>query len=329
VRRRQFVAILGAATLGGPLAAQAQPAGKTKHLGVLMGIAESDPMGQSRIQAFRRGLEELKWIEGKNLRIDFRWGAGDAGRIRAYAKELVNLAPDAIFVTNTPPTRALQQATRTIPIVFAVVADPVGDGFAASLSKPGGNITGFSNMDAVMAGKWLQFLKEISPSLERIAILYNPDTAAHSVFLPALEAGASPVGVTLVRATVREPGAIEGTIAALASAPSTGLVVLPDIFTTTNRTLIIASAARYRIPTMYPFGFLAAEGGLMSYGPDSTDQYWRAASYVDRILKGARPADLPVQVPTKFDFVLNLRTAKALGITFPPSILARADEVIE
>ena len=326
MRRRRFLAVAGAAA-SAAFPAYAQPAGATRHIAVLLGAAESDQIGQSGIRKFREALRELNWIEGRNLRIDLRWGGGDLARIRVQAAELVSLAPEVLFSTNTPPTRALQQATRTIPIVFAVVSDPVGDGFVASLSKPGGNITGFSNMDAAMAGKWMQLLKEITPDLQRIAVIYNPETAPHSVFLPALEAAAALLGVTLVRAAVREPAAIDATIAALAGNAS--LAVMPDVFTTLNRTAIIAAAARHRVPAVYPFAYLAVEGGLLSYGPDSADQYWRAAAYVDRVLKGAKPADLPVQTPAKFDFVVNLKTARAQGIALPPTILAAADEVIE
>lgn len=327
MRRRESIILLATTAAAYPLAARAQPAGPTRRIGVLMGSAEGDPVMQSRLKSFREALRQLNWIEGSNLRIDFRWGGGDPVRIRAQAADVVALAPDAIFTTSTPPTRALQQATRTIPIVFAGVADPVGDGFVVSLSKPGGNITGFSNMDAAMAGKWMQLLKEITPGVRRIAVLYNPDTAPHSVFLPALEAAALPLGVTLVRAAVREPEGIDGAIAGLAGDAS--LAVMPDVFTTLNRASIIAAAARHRVPAVYPFAFLAVEGGLIAYGPDGGDQFWRAAAYIDRVLKGARPADLPVQAPAKFDFVINQKTARAQGIVMPPSILARADEVIE
>lgn len=327
MKRRESIILLATTAAACSLAARAQAADPARHIAVLMGSAEGDPLMQGRLKSFRDALRQLHWIEGSNLRIDFRWGGGDAARIRAQAVELVGLAPDAIFTTSTPPTRALQQVTRTIPIVFAGVADPVGDGFVASLSKPGGNITGFSNMDAAMAGKWMQLLKEITPGVKRIAVLYNPDTAPHSVFLPALDAAAPPLGVTLVRATVREPGAIDGVVAALAGDAS--LAVMPDVFTTLNRAAIIAAATRHRVPAVYPFAFFAIEGGLIAYGPDGGDQFGRAAAYVDRILKGAKPADLPVQAPAKFDFVVNQKTARAQGIVMPPSILASADEVIE
>ncbi len=327
MRRRKSIILLATTVAAYSLAAGAQPAGPTRHIAVLMGSGEGDRLAQGRLESFRDALRQLNWIEGSNLRIHVRWGGGDAARIRAQAVEVLGLVPDAIFTTNTPPTRAVQQATRTIPIVFAGVADPVGDGFVASLAKPGGNITGFSNMDAAMAGKWMQLLKEITPGVKRIAVLYNPDTAPHSVFLAALDAAAPPLGVTLVRATVREPEAIDGVVAGLAGDAS--LVVMPDVFTAANRAAIIAAAARHRVPAVYPFAFFAIEGGLIAYGPDGGDQYRRAAAYVDRILRGVKPADLPVQAPAKFDFVVNQKTARAQGIVVPPSILVSADEVIE
>ncbi|MDI1285629.1 MAG: ABC transporter substrate-binding protein [Reyranella sp.] len=327
MKRRKSIILLATTAAAYPLAATAQPAGPTRRIVVLLGNVEGDPVMQGRLKSFRDALRQLNWIEGNNLRIDIRWGGGDPERIRAQAAEAVGLAPDAILTNTTPPTRAAQQATRTIPIVFAGVSDPVGDGFVASLSRPGGNITGFSNMDAAMAGKWMQLLKEITPGVKRIAVLYNPDTAPHSIYLPALDAAAPPLGVTLVRATVREPGAIDGAVAGLAGDAS--LAVMPDVFMTLNRAAIIAAAARHRVPAVYPFPYFAIEGGLIAYGPDSGDQFWRAAAYVDRILKGAKPADLPVQEPAKFDFVVNQKTARAQGIVMPPSMLASADEVIE
>jgi putative ABC transport system substrate-binding protein len=327
MKRRKSIILLATTAAAYPLAATAQPAGPTRRIVVLLGNVEGDPIVQGRLKSFRDALRQLNWIEGNNLRIDILWGGGDPARMRAQAAEAVGLAPDAILTTSTPPTRAAQQATRTIPIVFAGVSDPVGDGFVASLAKPGGNITGFSNTDAAMAGKWMQLLKEITPGVKRIAVLYNPDTAPHSIFLPALDAAAPPLGVTLVRATVREPGGIDGVVAGLAGDAS--LAVMPDIFTFLNRAAIIAAAARHRVPAVYPFPYFAIEGGLIAYGPDSDDQFWRAAAYVDRILKGAKPADLPVQEPAKFGFVVNQKTARAQGIVMPPSVLASADEVVE
>ena len=326
--RRTFIGGVMGGFFAVPLAARAQDA-RTRRIGILMGIAENDPEGQARVAAFRQGLQDLKWVEGRNIRIDLRWGTGDATRVKAHAAELVSLAPNVILATNTPTVRALQQATRAIPMVFAGLADPVGDGAVTSLSKPGGNITGFSSFDAAIAGKWLQLLKEISPNIVRVAVIFNPDTAPHSIFMPALEAAASSVALKLIRATVRDTAAIENAIATLGREPGGGLVVMPDVFVTGHRELVIAVAARNRVAAVYPFRFWVAQGGLLAYGPDIVDQYRRVATYIDRILQGAKPADLPVQAPTKFELAINLRTAKAVGLTIPQSLLVRATEVIE
>jgi ABC-type uncharacterized transport system substrate-binding protein len=328
MKRREFMAFVGGA-LALPLGARAQQSGAKRRIGIFMGQLESDPQGQARVAAFREGLRELKWVEGNNISIDIRWGSGDAAQVSAFAAELVSLAPDVILGSNTPQMRALKQATQTIPIVFAGLADPVGDGIVASLSKPGGNITGFSSFDAALGGKWLQLLKEISPGLVRVAIIFNPDTAPHSLFLPTLEPAAQSAGLTLVRANVRDTTAIERAIVSLASDPGSGLIVMPDVFVARHRHLIIALAARHRLPTVYPLPYFAVDGGLMAYGTDFADQFRRAAFYVDRVLQGAKPADLPVQAATKFGLVINLKTAKALGLTVPPTLLARADELIE
>ena len=328
MKRRQFITLLGGAAAW-PLAAHAQQSERMRRIGIFMGQLESDPQGQARVAAFRQGLRDLKLIEGINISIDIRWGSGDAAQVSALAAELVNLAPDVILGSNTPQMRALKNATQTIPIVFAGLADPVGDGLVASLSKPGANITGFSSFDAALGGKWLQLLKEVSPNLVRVAIIFNPDTAPHSLFLPELEVAARSAGLTLVRAAVRDAAAIEGAIVSLASAPGSGLIVMPDVFVARHRQLVIALAAQHRVPTVYPLPYFAVDGGLMAYGSDFDDQFKRAASYVDRVLQGARPTDLPVQAATKFQLVINLKTAKSLGLTVPPSLLARADEVIE
>ena len=327
--RRTFIGSVAGGLLAVPLAARAQQDARTRRIGILMGIAENDPEGQARVAAFRQGLQDLKWVEGRNIRIDIRWGTGDATRAKAYAAELVSLAPDVILATNTPTVRALQQATRAVPMVFAGLTDPVGDGAVTSLSKPGGNITGFSSFDAAIAGKWLQLLKEISLNIVRVAVIFNPDTAPHSIFMPALEAAAPSVALKLIRATVRDTAAIENAIATLGREPGGGLVVMPDVFVTGHRELVIALAARNRVPAVYPFRYWVAQGGLLGYGPDIVDQYRRVATYIDRILQGAKPADLPVQAPTKFELAINLRTAKAVGLTIPQSLLVRADEVIE
>ena len=327
--RRTFIGGVTGGLLAVPFAARAQQDARTRRIGILMGIAENDPEGQARVAAFRQGLQDLKWVEGRNIRIDIRWGTGDATRVKAYAAELVSLAPDVILATNTPTVRALQQATRAIPMVFAGLTDPVGDGAVTSFSKPGGNITGFSSFDPAIAGKWLQLLKEISVNIVRVAVIFNPDTAPHSIFLPALEAAALSVGVKLVLATVRDTAAIENAIATLGRESGGGLVVMPDVFVAGHRELVIALAARYRVAAVYPFRYWVAQGGLLAYGPDIVDQYRRVTAYIDRILQGAKPADLPVQAPTKFELAINLKTAKALGLTIPPTVLLRADEEIQ
>ncbi|MBL8699865.1 MAG: ABC transporter substrate-binding protein [Alphaproteobacteria bacterium] len=315
--------------LASPLLARAQQQATPRRIGVLMGAAEGDLEGQARVEAFRKGMRELGWVDGGNIRLDVRWAGGDAGRSVVLARDLANAGPEVILGSNTPTMRALKQATQTIPIVFAGLADPVGDGIVASLSRPGGNITGFSSFEPAIAGKWLQLLKQVSPGITRIGVMFNPDTAPHHLFWPALVAAAPSLGLTLVAADIREPLAIDPAIADLASVPGTGLVMMPDIFITLHRRLLFASAARHRVPTVYPIRYFAVDGGLMSYGSDFADQFHRAAAYVDRILKGARPTDLPVQVPSKFEFVVNLKTAKALGLDLPPALLVAADEVIE
>ena len=329
MQRRDFIMLLGGAAAVWPLAARAQQTDRMRRIGVLVGLAEGDSEGQARVAAFRQGLHELKWVEGHNVRIEIRWGAGDAARTSAYAAELVSLAPDVILGTNTPTVRALKQATDTIPIVFAGNSDPVGDGVVASLAKPGGNITGFTGFDAAIAGKWVQLLKEISSGTKRIAVIFNPDTAPYTIFLPVMETVAPQVGVRLIPAPVRDTVAIESAISNLASVPGGGLVVLPDIFMALNRELILRLATRSRLPTMGPLRFYPVDGGLMSYGSNFPDLFRQSAAYVDRILHGEKPSDLPVQAPIKFELVINLKTAKDLGLEVPPSLLARADEVIE
>jgi putative ABC transport system substrate-binding protein len=328
MRRRHFITALGCVAAFS-IAARAQQRPASKRIGVLFGLAESDPEAQSRLTAFRDGLRDLKWTEGINIQIDVRWGNGDGRRVRSLASELVQLAPDVILGVNTAPVRALKQATRTLPIVFTGLSDPIGDGIVTNLAKPDGNFTGFSSFDPALAGKWLQLLKEISPNIVRAAIIYNPDTAPHSIFLPALDAAAPSLGIALVRATVRDSAGIEDSIAAIAREPGGGVAVMPDIFTATNRATTISAIARHRLPAVYPIRYHALDGGMISYGPDFIDLHRQAASYVDRILKGAKPADLPVQTPTKFELVVNLKTAKALGFSMPSTLLARADEVIE
>lgn len=328
MNRRAVTAFIGGA-LAAPLVARAQAQGTPRRIGVLMGNAEGDPVGQTRLEAFRTGMRELGWTDGGNIRLDIRWAGGDAARAATLARELVGAGPDAIHGAGTPAMRALKQTTDTIPIVFAGLADPVGDGIVTSLARPGGNITGFSSFEPAIAGKWLQLLKQVSPTVTRVGAIFNPDTAPHQLFWPALVTAAHAVGVTLISAAVREQSAIDVSISALGSVAGTGLVVMPDSFTSRHRQLLPDSAARHRVPAVYAISSFVPYGGLMAYGSDFNDQHHRAASYIDRILKGARPADLPVQVPSKFEFVVNLKTARALGIDMPPSLLAAADEVIE
>jgi ABC-type uncharacterized transport system substrate-binding protein len=328
MKRRQFITLLGGAAAW-PATARAQQPDRVRRVGLLTSFAADDPEARARVAAFMEGLQALGWVEHRNVRVDYRWSAGDAETIRRHAAELVALAPDVILSQSTPALAALQKATRTIPIVFVSVSDPVGDGLVASLAKPGGNITGFSNYEPTLAGKWLELVREVAARVERIAILFHPGTAPHSIFLPPMEAAASSLAVKLIPARVHNNTEIESAIATLGREPGGGLFAMPDSFTNVHRKSIISSAALHRVPAIYAFRFWAADGGLMTYGVDVRDQYQRAASYVDRIFKGEKPADLPVQQPTKFELAINLKTAKALGLEVPPTVLARADEVIE
>jgi putative ABC transport system substrate-binding protein len=302
-----------------------------RRLGVLIGWRESDPIGQARATILVQGLDTLGWKEGGNLRIDWRWFGGDPALFERNAAELVALGPDVLLAGgSSTAVAALQRQTSSIPIVFVQVADPVGQGFVASLARPGGNITGFSNYDPPMAGKWLGMLTQITPPVGRVAVLYNPATAPYAgLMLHAIEEAAGSLAVAVRAAPVNDDAEIEAMMAGLAREERCGLLVLPDPFTGGHRDTIIAAAARHRLPAVYPFRYFTASGGLMSYGIDQDDLYRRGASYVDRILRGAKPADLPVQRPTKFELAINLKTAKALGVTIPPSLLAAADEVIE
>jgi ABC-type uncharacterized transport system substrate-binding protein len=330
MKRRELIALLGSAAMS-PVAVRAQkPTGPLRLVGVLMAFAESDPRGQSAFEAFRDTLTKLGWTDGANLRIELRWSAGDADRMRALAIELVELRPDAIFGASTAVIGVLARATRTIPIVFVFVADPIGSGFAASLAHPGGNITGFAAEDSTMGGKWLELLKQIAPRTVRVALLFNPSTAVPiQLFMPSIQAAASSLAVQASAAPVHGKEEIEGVIAAQARSPGGGLIVMPDIFNTTNRDLIIGLAAHYGVPASYTENVFAQSGGLIAYGSLFVESYRQAAGYVDRILKGAKPADLPVQAPTKFELIVNLKAAKALGLTIPESFLTQADEVIE
>jgi putative ABC transport system substrate-binding protein len=328
--RRRALALLAALAPLAPLhAAFAQPADRVRRIGMLFSFDEGDPEAARRLAMVRAGLAALGWVEGRTLAIDVEYGGTDSARTRARAAALVARAPDVLFGSSTPILRALQQQTRTTPIVFAGVSDPVGDGFAASLTRPGGNITGFQSFDPPTAGKWLELLKEVVPTLGQATVIFNPDTAPHGLFMPALAAAAPLVGLVLAAAPVRSAGAIDAALAAAAHGGNGGLVVMPDVFMMGYRAPIIALAARHRVPAVYSQPLWAAEGGLMAYGPDYAELYRRSADYIDRILKGADPAALPVQAPSRFELVFNLATARALGIAVPATVLARADAVIE
>jgi putative tryptophan/tyrosine transport system substrate-binding protein len=330
MRRRELITLLGGAAATWPLAVGAQQPNRMRLIGVLMGFAESDPAAQSGVTAFQGALTNLGRMEGSNLRIELRWGAGDADRIGAFAKELVELQPDAILGQTMPVIGALARETRTIPIVFVLVADPIGGGYAASLAHPGGNITGFTFVESAMGGKWVELLKEIAPRTVRVALLFNPATAVPLQFyLPSIQAAASSFAVQASAAPVHAKNEIEDVIAAQARNPGGSLIVMPDAFTSTNRDLIIALAARYGVLAIYPAPFFAESGGLIAYGNNFDEQFRQAAGYIDRILKGAKPADLPIQLPTKFELVINLKTAKSLGLKISESFLVRADKVIE
>jgi putative tryptophan/tyrosine transport system substrate-binding protein len=330
MRRREFITLLGGTTAAWPLAVRGQQGDRTRRVGVLMGFAESDPTAQSWAAAFRDTLAKLGWSEGNNLRIELRWGAADPDKIRTLAKELVDLRPDVIFDQTTPVTEALGRVTQTIPIVFVYVADPIGSGFAASLARPGSNITGFTYLEPTTGGKWVELLKEIAPRTTRVALLFNPATTPPLKFyMPSVQAAASSFSVEASTAPVHARDEIEGVIAAQARNPGGGLLVMPDVFNDANRELIIALAASSGIPAIYPRPVFAESGGLIAYGADLTEQFRQAAGYIDRILKGANPGDLPVQQPTKFELAINVKTAKALGLSVPQSMLLLADEVIE
>jgi len=332
MRRREFITLLGGAAAGLPLAVQAQQNGPVRRVGVLVGGAETDPQTVAGLAAFKPELQELGWVDGHNIRIDYRFAAADADRINAFAKELVALRPDLIVGSTTPVVAVLQRETKTIPIVFITVSDPVGSGFVTSLPHPGGNITGFINIEASLSGKWIEILKEIMPRVTRATLMFNPETAPYFAFYQQpFEAAARSNGIEPIAAPVHSAADIGRVFDSLGGRPDTGLVLPPDIFIglKTNLALITSLAASYRVPAVYPYRYMVAAGGLISYGVDITDLYRRVPSYVDRILRGAKPVDLPVQLPTKFEFAINLKTAKALGLDVPPTLLGRADEVIE
>ena len=330
MKRREFITLVGGAAAAWPLVARAQQAGAVRVIGVLIDYAASDQAAQSLVTAFRDTLANLGWKEGTNLRIELRWSAGSADKVRTFAKELVDLRPDAILGRGTPETLALFHETRTIPIVFAAVSDPIGSGFVANLTHPDRNMTGFTNVESTVGGKWVELLKEIAPRTSHMALLFNPATAAPVQFyLPSIQAAAQSLDVKVNAAPIHAKDEIEGVMAALAREPGGGLIVLPDTFNLTNRDLIIPLATRYGVPAVSNNPVYGESGALITYGVDFTELLRQAAGYIDRILKGAVPADLPVQNPTKFELVINLKTAKALGLTIPQSLLATANDVIE
>ena len=328
VKRRAFIGALGGAAAW-PIMARAQQGERMRRIGVLTPFAADDPESMARIAAFLQGLGETGWAVGRNVRIDYRWSAGDPDLTRKAATELVALAPDVILATGTPVTAALQQASLSVPIVFAQVPDPVANGFVASLARPGGNTTGFTTYDYAGSAKWVEILKEIAPAVRRAAVLRDPTIASGIGQLGAISAVAPSLGIELSPIGVRDASEIEGAVTSFAREPNSGLIVLASPLSIVQRKLIIALAALHQLPAVYGLRFFVVDGGLISYGPDSVEPYRRAAGYVDRILEGEKPGDLPVQAPTKYDLVINLQTAKALSLTVPPTLLARADEVIE
>jgi putative ABC transport system substrate-binding protein len=330
MQRRQLIALLGAVAATWPLRARAQQPERMRHVGVLMTVGENDAEGQARLNALRRGLNQLGWAEGKNLAIEYRWAGGDIGRLRSYATELVGLAPDIIIANSTPALATLHAATTTIPVVFVMVVDPVGLGYIASLSHPGGNITGFTYMEVSLIGKWLDLLKGIAPAITRTAFLFNPDTAPYyKTFLSSFESSAHPEVMEITAAPVPTSGELEATIASLARLPGGSLIVGADASNIVRREAIVRLITQYKLPTISVYRQFAEEGALMSYGPDSEEIFRQSASYIDRILKGETPASLPAQAPTKFEFVINLKTARSLGLSVPANLLALSDRVIE
>jgi len=330
MRRREFITLLAAATLSSPLVAQAQQSGRVLRIAVVMNNAEDDPEGHARASAFREGLQALGWTEGSNLRIDWYWTAGDIGRIRSDVMELARDAPDILVANGRVILSQAVQVIRSIPIVFVLVTDPVGQGFISNLARPGGNVTGFTFFEYAMFGKSLELLKRVAPAVTRVGFIFNPDMSAYyDQFLPAFETDTRQYSIELTIARVGTEAEIHAAIANLAAAPGGGLMVPPDAYTLVNRELIVQSTAHHRLPVIYSYRQVIKEGGLMSYGPETSDIFRRSASYVDRILKGANPAELPVQAPDKFEFAINLKTATTLGLTVAPTVIALADEVIE
>ncbi len=330
MKRRELIALLASIAAAWPLRARAQQGGRMRRIGVLMYTAESDDEGQSGLAAFREELGKVGWTEGRNIKIDTRWAAADIDSMKRFAKELVELQPDLILTSSTPATGAMLQQTRAVPIIFVLVADPVGSGYVASLPRPGGNVTGFAPIVASLGGKWVELLKEVAPRLARIALLFNPPTATFiEGFLNPFKTAAASLGMEAIIAPVHDMPEVESLVTTQAREPNGGLVVIPDAFTISHRAAITSLAARYHLPAIYWSRSFAELGGLITYGPFIIDEYRRAASYADRILKAEKPADLPVQAPTRYELVINLKTAKALGLSIPQSLLTTADEVIE
>jgi len=330
IRRREFIAALGSAAVAWPLAARAQQ-GRSHRVGILMPLAETDGEGQRQVKAFKEALQVLGRIEGRNLQIEYRWTGGNASQLPIASKQLADLRSEVILTRSTPAVAAILRETQTVPVVFVSISDPVGDHLVASFARPGGNVTGFTNIEASMSSKWVELLKESVPQIARVAMIFNPETApGHGdYFLQPFEKAAATLGLESLAVPLKDTGDIEPAIASIAHEPNSGLAVMSDIFTSVNNKMIVQAVEKHRLPAVYPFRFFVTNGGLISYGADITDLFRRAAQYVDRILNGDKPADLPVQAPTKFELVVNLKTAKALGLKIPESFLVRADEVIE
>jgi putative tryptophan/tyrosine transport system substrate-binding protein len=329
MKRRDFCAGFSGAVIASMHPVLAQQADRVRRIGMLMNLAADDPQSQRRNAVFLQGLQRLGWTEGRNLQIDYRWAAGDGERFRKFAAELVALAPDVILASTSPAVAALQQVTRTVPVVFVIVIDPVGAGFVASLARPGGNVTGFTLFEYGVSVKWLELLKEIAPGIKRVAVLRDPGIAAGIGQLGAIQAVAPTFGVELTPVDVRDTGEIERAVAAFARTSNGGMIVTGSPSQGVHRELIIATAAKHRLPAIHPFSYMVSSGGLIAYGPDQVDQYRQATDYIDRILKGQKPADLPVQAPTRYELAVNLKTARELGLSVPPTLLVRAEVVIE
>jgi putative ABC transport system substrate-binding protein len=328
MKRREFITLLGGAAATWPLAARAQQREPMRRVGVLIPYAEGDAEGRAVIAALQRGLQDLGWAEGRNIRFDIRWAAGDPTKARTFAKELIGMAPDVIVPSSNLVTTIVQQETRTIPIIFILVGDPVGSGYVASMARPGGNVTGFAVLENAIAGKWVEILHEIAPQVGRVGFILHPETPANVGLLHAAEP-AAPSGVKVIPLGVHNTAEIEQAVTAFATEPNSGLIAAPHAVTFANRDVIVELAARFRLPAVFAFRTFATSGGLVSYGTNPIEMWRQGASYVDRVLKGAKPADLPAQFPTKYELVVNLKTAKALGLTVPPTLLNRADDVIE